>query len=44
MSGYSENAIGNQGLVAKNVPFLQKPFAVGALVQKVRKLLETAVD
>jgi PAS domain S-box-containing protein len=44
MSGYSENVIGNQGLLAKDVPFLQKPFAAGALVQTVRKLLETAVD
>jgi two-component system cell cycle sensor histidine kinase/response regulator CckA len=44
MSGYSENAGGNQGIVDKTAHFLQKPFEAGALVQKVRKLLDRATD
>ena len=44
ISGYSEHAAGGPGLVDKDVHFLQKPFAAGALVQKVRKLLDGAMD
>jgi signal transduction histidine kinase/CheY-like chemotaxis protein len=44
ISGYSEHAAGQQGLVDKKVHFLQKPFAAGALVQEVRKLLDAPVD
>jgi CheY-like chemotaxis protein len=40
ISGYSEK----HGLVDQSVHFLQKPFAAGALVQIVRKLLETAAE
>jgi PAS domain S-box-containing protein len=44
ISGYSENAGGNQGIVDKTVHFLQKPFEAGALVQKVGKLLDRATE
>jgi PAS domain S-box-containing protein len=44
ISEHSENAAGSQELVDKNGHFLQKPFEAGALVQKVRTLLEGAMD
>ena len=44
ISGDSEHATGNLGLVDNNVHYLQKPFEAGTLVQKVRKLLDTATD
>jgi CheY-like chemotaxis protein len=43
MSGYAENAVVHED-VDKKVNFLQKPFAAGALVQKVRSLLDIAPD
>ena len=42
ISGYAENAVVQQGGVDKKVNVLQKPFAAGALVQKVRELLDPA--
>jgi len=44
ISGYAENAVIPQGGGDKKVNFLQKPFAAGALVQKVRELLDVAAD
>jgi two-component system cell cycle sensor histidine kinase/response regulator CckA len=44
ISGHTEDAAIQRGLVDKNVNFLEKPFAPGALVQKVRKLLDGAAD
>ncbi|HZW05292.1 MAG TPA: PAS domain S-box protein [Candidatus Nitrosotalea sp.] len=44
ISGHTENAVVQQGLVDQKVNFLQKPFAAGALVQKVRRLLDAAAD
>ena len=44
MSGYVEKAAGHQAAVDPKVHFLQKPFAAGALVQKVRDLLDPATD
>jgi two-component system cell cycle sensor histidine kinase/response regulator CckA len=44
ISGYSENAAGPHELVDTKIHFLQKPFAAGALVQKVRKLLDGATS
>jgi hypothetical protein len=40
MSGYTDNAILNSGLLHKEVAFLQKPFTPGALTDKVREVLE----
>ncbi len=42
LPGYSESAAGLHGLVDREIHFLQKPFAAGALVQKVRQLLDAA--
>ena len=44
ISGDAENTVVHQGPVDKKVNVLQKPFAAGALVQKVRTLLDAAAD
>jgi DNA-binding NtrC family response regulator len=40
MSGYTDNAIVNTGILHKEVAFLQKPFTPAALTEKVREVLE----
>jgi len=40
MSGYTENAIVNNGILKENVGFLQKPFKVNVLVQKIREIMD----
>jgi two-component system cell cycle sensor histidine kinase/response regulator CckA len=40
MSGYTDTAIVNSGILQKEVAFLQKPFTPGALAEKVRDVLE----
>ena len=40
MSGYTDNAIVNSGLLHGEVAFLQKPFTPAALAGKVREVLE----
>ncbi len=40
MSGYTDNAILNSGILRKEVAFLQKPFTPAALAEKVRDVLE----
>jgi len=40
MSGYTENAIVNNGILKENVGFIQKPFKVNALVQKIREIID----
>ena len=40
MSGYTDNVIAHRGVVDEGVNFIQKPFAVQALVAKVRQVLE----
>jgi signal transduction histidine kinase len=39
MSGYSENVIADQGMLYEGVAFIQKPFSVRSLLQKVRQAL-----
>lgn len=39
-SGYTDDAVVRHGLLDRTVAFLQKPFAVSALAQKVRQLLD----
>mgnify|MGYP006214512353 CR=1 FL=1 len=40
MSGYTHNVIADQGMLDQGVAFLQKPFAIASLLQKVRAVLE----
>ena len=40
MSGYTDNAIVNSGILHQEVAFLQKPFTPAALTQKVRDTLD----
>ena len=40
MSGYTDSAIVNSGILQKEVAFLQKPFTPGLLTEKVRDVLE----
>ena len=41
MSGYTDNAIVNAGLLRRDVAFIQKPFTPAALSEKVREVLES---
>jgi two-component system, cell cycle sensor histidine kinase and response regulator CckA len=40
MSGYTDNAVLNSGILEKEVSFIQKPFTPAALMEKVRDVLE----
>ena len=42
MSGYTDGAIVNSGILQKEVSFLQKPFTPNTLAEKVREVLEGA--
>ena len=39
MSGYTDNAVVNQGILSHDMPFIQKPFTAAALHKKVREVL-----
>jgi PAS domain S-box-containing protein len=41
MSGYTENAIGHEGMLDAGVNLLQKPFSLPALKDRVREVLES---
>ena len=40
MSGYTDEIIGNHGILEAETHFLQKPFTRDALANKVRQVLE----
>jgi len=40
MSGYSQDMIGQHGIVEEEVHFIQKPFTIQQLVEKIREVLE----
>jgi two-component system cell cycle sensor histidine kinase/response regulator CckA len=40
LSGYAQEAIGQQGVLEGSLPFLQKPFTPTTLARKVRELLD----
>ena len=42
VSGYTDNAISQHGVLAPNVEFLQKPFSNESLSAKVRQVLDVA--
>jgi len=44
MSGYTANVIAHQGILDDGVAFLQKPFSMAALAEKLREVLDTAPD
>jgi hypothetical protein len=43
MSGYTADVIMHRGILQENVNFLQKPFTVEKLVNKVREVLDKPV-
>jgi hypothetical protein len=43
MSGYTDNAIVQNGVLEAGTWFMQKPFTADALAQKVREILDSPV-
>jgi CheY-like chemotaxis protein len=44
MSGYTADVIANQGMLDAKVAFIQKPFSMADMTEKVREVLDTAPD
>jgi DNA-binding NtrC family response regulator len=44
MSGYTANVIAHHGVLDDGVAFIQKPFSLDDLTEKVRELLDMASD
>ena len=44
MSGYTTNVIAHHGVLDEKVAFIQKPFSMKELAEKVREILDTAPD
>lgn len=44
MSGYSANVISHHGVLDKGIHFIQKPFSLQALANKVRKVLDSKIS
>lgn len=42
MSGHTADVIAHRGILAHDVPFIEKPFSVAALSEKVREVLDSA--
>jgi DNA-binding response OmpR family regulator len=40
MPGYTDKAIVYHGVLNESIEFIQKPFAPGALLKKIRKILD----
>ena len=40
MSGYMDDALGEQGVLPSNVNFIQKPFSPRTIAQRVREILD----
>jgi YesN/AraC family two-component response regulator len=44
MSGYTANVIAHQGILDDGVAFIQKPFSMADMTEKVRGVLDMALD
>jgi two-component system, cell cycle sensor histidine kinase and response regulator CckA len=44
MSGYMDDALGEQGVLPSSVNFIQKPFSPSTIAQKVRDILDGIVS
>ena len=40
MSGYSQDIIVHQGVVDEGIDLIEKPFAAGSLLEKIRNILD----
>jgi hypothetical protein len=39
MSGYTADVIAHQGVLDKDINFIQKPFSINDLAEKIREIL-----
>jgi len=44
MSGYTANVIAHQGVLDDGVAFIQKPFSMADMTEKVREVLDNATE